>query len=251
MEVQPLGVNPNVLSSHNLHTLQSSALSITGSMRMAQQLLSRALVSTKWLAGALKASPCGPALRVLDASFYYPPIRDGRKEYIEKHITGALYFDIDECKDHNSPYEVMLPSASDFAKYVGNLGINNDSQVVVYDADQVGIYYAARVWWMFRVFGHKKVFVLDGGFRNWVKEGLPVTPEVIKPQTETYKAVLNSSLLKTFEDIQRNLKSEEFQLVDTRPAGRYIGTEPEPGEGKPLRPIWATKFLYNTVIAFL
>ncbi|XP_063796732.1 thiosulfate sulfurtransferase-like [Pseudophryne corroboree] len=194
---------------------------------MSHQLLSRALVSINWLSGALKTP--GPALRVLDASFYYPAIRDGRKEYEEKHIPGALYFDIDECKDLSSPYEVMLPSEPNFAKYVGNLGINNESHVVVYDADQVGIYYAARVWWMFRVFGHKKVSVLDGGFRNWEKQGLPVTCEVAKPQPETYQAVLNPSMVKKFEDIEKSLRTKDFQLVDSRPEGRFKGTDPEPG----------------------
>ncbi|XP_071985304.1 thiosulfate sulfurtransferase-like [Engystomops pustulosus] len=197
---------------------------------MSRQLLSRALVSINWLSQALETSKPGPSLRVLDASFYYPPIRDGRKEYDEKHIPGALYFDIDECKDHASPYEVMLPSESFFANYVGNLGINNETHVVIYDADQVGVYYSARAWWMFRAFGHCKVSVLDGGFRNWVKQGLPVTSEVVKPKPETFRAVLNPALVKSFEDIQRNLKAKEFQLVDSRPAGRYNGVEPEPGE---------------------
>ncbi|KAM3914990.1 thiosulfate sulfurtransferase-like [Leptodactylus fuscus] len=197
---------------------------------MSQQLLSRALVSINWLRQALSTNKPGPALRVLDASFYYPPIRDGRKEYEEKHIPGALYFDIDECKDLTSPYEVMLPSESHFAKYVGNLGINNDTHVVIYDADQVGVYYSARAWYMFRVFGHSKVSVLNGGFRNWVQQGLPVTSEVVKPKPESFRAVLNPCLVKTFEDIQRNMTTKEFQLVDSRSVGRYEGTEPEPGE---------------------
>lgn len=194
------------------------------------QLLSRALVSINWLSEALKTFKPGPALRILDASFYYPPIRDGRQEYEEKHIPGALYFDIDECKDQTSPYEVMIPSESHFAKYVGNLGINNDTHVVIYDADQVGVYYSARAWYMFRVFGHSKVSVLNGGFRNWLKQGLPVTSEVVKPEPESFRAVLNPSLVKMFEDIQRNMKTKEFQLVDSRSEGRYKGTEPEPGE---------------------
>ncbi|NP_001088417.1 thiosulfate sulfurtransferase S homeolog [Xenopus laevis] len=198
---------------------------------MAQQLLSRALVSASWLSAALKESQAGAALRVLDASFYFPAIRNGRKEYAEQHIPGALYFDIDECKDKSSPYEVMLPSEDDFAKYVGKLGINNDSHVVVYDADQLGMYYAPRAWWMFKVFGHHKVSVLDGGFRNWLKQGLPVTSEVPQVKPETFKAVLNSSRVKNYEDILRNIDSKEFQLVDSRSEGRFQGTEPEPGEG--------------------
>ncbi|OCT83187.1 thiosulfate sulfurtransferase S homeolog isoform X1 [Xenopus laevis] len=198
---------------------------------MAQQLLPRALVSASWLSAALKESQAGAALRVLDASFYFPAIRNGRKEYAEQHIPGALYFDIDECKDKSSPYEVMLPSEDDFAKYVGKLGINNDSHVVVYDADQLGMYYAPRAWWMFKVFGHHKVSVLDGGFRNWLKQGLPVTSEVPQVKPETFKAVLNSSRVKNYEDILRNIDSKEFQLVDSRSEGRFQGTEPEPGEG--------------------
>ncbi|KAM4652894.1 thiosulfate sulfurtransferase-like [Discoglossus pictus] len=198
---------------------------------MAHQLLSKTLVSANWLNGALKTTKPGPALRVLDASFYFPPIRNGREEFAEKHIPGASYFDIDECKDQSSPYEVMLPSEAYFAKYVGNLGINNESHVVIYDADQHGIYYAARVWWMFRVFGHHKVSLLDGGFRNWLKEGLPVTAETVKPAFETFQAVLNPSLVKNFEDIQENLSKKKFQLVDSRSEGRFKGTEPEPGEG--------------------
>ncbi|XP_073430455.1 thiosulfate sulfurtransferase-like [Dendrobates tinctorius] len=197
---------------------------------MSHQLLSRALVSINWLSEALKTYKPGATLRILDASFYYPPIRDGRKEYEEKHIPGALYFDIDECKEKTSPYEVMIPSESYFSKYVGDLGINNDTHVVIYDADQVGVYYAARAWWMFRVFGHSKVSVLDGGFRNWVKQGLPVTSEVEKPKLESFRAILNPSLVKSYEDIQRNKNTKEFQLVDSRPEGRYLGTEPEPGE---------------------
>ncbi|XP_053326262.1 thiosulfate sulfurtransferase-like [Spea bombifrons] len=202
---------------------------------MTQQLLSRALVSINWLAGALKNHQSAPSLRVLDASFYFPPIRDGRKEFAEQHIPGALYFDIDECKDKESPYEVMLPSESSFAKYVGNLGINNNSHVVIYDADHLGMYYAPRVWWMFRVFGHHKVSILNGGLRNWLKQGLPVTSEETKVKPETFHAVLNSSLVKNFEDIEKNISSCQFQLVDSRSEGRYTGTEPEPGEGKSLK----------------
>ncbi|KAM4720748.1 thiosulfate sulfurtransferase-like [Rhinophrynus dorsalis] len=199
---------------------------------MAHQLLSRTLVSASWLAGALKScKPSSPALRVLDASFYFPAIRDGRKEYEEKHIPGALYFDIDECKDKASPYEVMLPSEAEFAKYVGNLGINNDSHVVVYDADHLGMYYAPRAWWMFKVFGHHKVSVLDGGFRDWLRQELPVTSEVVKVKPETFRAVFNPSMVKSYEDIVENMSSKKFQLVDSRSEGRYRGTEPEPGEG--------------------
>ncbi|XP_030065995.1 thiosulfate sulfurtransferase isoform X1 [Microcaecilia unicolor] len=198
---------------------------------MVQQLFSRALVSAKWLADGIKANRLGPSLRVLDASWYPPEERNARKEYQERHIPGASFFDIDECKDKSSPYEVMLPSEKHFADYVGNLGISNSTHVVVYDGDHLGTFYAPRAWWMFRVFGHKEVSVLNGGFKNWLREGYPVTKEVIKPDPAVFHAKLNRSHVKTYEDMLENIESKKFQVVDSRSEGRFCGTEPEPGQG--------------------
>ncbi|XP_069509111.1 thiosulfate sulfurtransferase-like [Ambystoma mexicanum] len=198
---------------------------------MANQLLPRALVSAKWLAEALRAKQRGPSLRVLDASWYTPRERDARQEYLERHIPGASFFDIEVCKDRASPYEVMLPSEREFGDYVGSLGVGNDTHVVVYDGDQLGSFYAPRAWWMFRAFGHRGVSVLDGGFRNWVREGHPVTAQVTHPEPAQFRAVLDRRLVKSFEEMLENLQSKMFQVVDSRSRGRYRGTEPEPGEG--------------------
>ncbi|KAF0881522.1 THTR sulfurtransferase, partial [Crocuta crocuta] len=195
---------------------------------MAHQVLYRALVSTKWLAESVRAGKLGPGLRVLDASWYSPGTREARKEYLERHVPGASFFDIEECRNAASPYEMMLPSESDFADYVGRLGISNQTHVVVYDGDNLGCFYAPRVWWMFRVFGHRTVSVLNGGFRNWLKEGHPVTSEPSRPEPANFKATLDRSLLKTYEQVLENLESKRFQLVDARSQGRYLGTEPEP-----------------------
>ncbi|XP_016078872.1 PREDICTED: thiosulfate sulfurtransferase isoform X2 [Miniopterus natalensis] len=195
---------------------------------MVHQVLYRALVSTKWLAESVRAGKLGPGLRVLDASWYSPGTRDARKEYLECHVPGASFFDIEECKDKSSPYEMMLPSEAGFADYVGRLGISNDTHVVVYDGDNLGSFYAPRVWWMFRVFGHRTVSVLNGGFRNWLKEGHPVTSEPSRPEPAVFKATLDRSLLKTYEQVLENLESKRFQLVDSRAQGRFLGTQPEP-----------------------
>ncbi|XP_038612341.1 thiosulfate sulfurtransferase isoform X2 [Tachyglossus aculeatus] len=202
---------------------------------MVQQLLYRALVSTKWLAESVRANKIGPGLRVLDASWYPPGERSARREYQARHVPGASFFDIEECKDKSSPYELMLPSEAHFADYVGHLGIDNDTHVVVYDGDELGSFYAPRAWWMFRAFGHRTVSVLNGGFRNWVKEGHPVTAEPSRPQPAVFKATLDRSLLKTYEQMVDNLASKRFQVVDSRARGRYLGTEPEPG-GEGLEP---------------
>ncbi|XP_075070410.1 thiosulfate sulfurtransferase-like [Mixophyes fleayi] len=193
-------------------------------------MVSRALVSASWLSSALRAKDA-PALRVLDTTHYSPGTKDARKEFAERHIPQASFFDMEQCRDQASPYEMMLPSESQFAKYVGNLGISNESHVVVYDTDSSGMLYAPRLWWMFRLFGHDNVSVLDGGLINWVKEDLPVTSEETQVKPQTFHTAMNHSLLKSFEDIQKNITSKEFQLVDARSDGRYRGPEPKPGEG--------------------
>ncbi|XP_078540007.1 thiosulfate sulfurtransferase-like [Lissotriton helveticus] len=191
---------------------------------MANQLFSKALVSAKWLAEVIGARRVGPGLRVLDASWYPPGERDARQEYLERHIPGASFFDIEVCKDQASPYEVMLPSEQLFGDYVGSLGVGNNTHVVVYDGDQVGSSFAPRAWWMFRAFGHRQVSVLNGGFRNWVREGRPVTAEASRPEPTQFKAKLDGRLVKSFEEMLENLQTKRFQVVDSRSEGRYRGT---------------------------
>ncbi|KAM9306055.1 thiosulfate sulfurtransferase-like [Gastrophryne carolinensis] len=182
-------------------------------------MASRALVSAGWLSGAMKVRKA-PLLRVLDGTGG----QDSKKEFAERHLAGATFFDLEECRDHASPYPMMLPSPEQFADYVGGLGVSNRSHVVIYDCDKGGMLYAPRLWWMFRLFGHSNVSLLDGGLVNWVKRGLPVTDETTTVKPEKFNVSPNRSLLKTFEEIEENLSRREFQLVDALPHERFQGS---------------------------
>ena len=128
------------------------------------------VVTPAWLAAEGGA---GSGVRVLDGSWHLPAAaRDPAAEFLEAHIPGAAFFDIDAICDPDSSLPHMLPSPELFANSVSALGVSNDSRVVVYDT--VGLYSAARVWWMFRVFGHEQVSVLAGGLPRWRAEGRPV-----------------------------------------------------------------------------
>lgn len=192
------------------------------------------LVSAKWLADTVKRNLVGPRLRILDTSWYLPMMnRDGKKEFVESHIPGASFFDIDECVDRSSKFDHTMPSAKYFAEYVGDLGIGNESHVVVYDASDFGAFTCSRVWWMFNFFGHPQVSVLNGGFRNWVREGHPVSGTYTKPEPARFVAsTKHPSWVKSFEDITKNIATKEFQVVDVRPYDRFRGIEPEPREGR-------------------
>lgn len=193
-------------------------------------LQATALVTSKWLAQAVKVQG---KMRVLDTSWYLPKLRrNAKSEFKKKHVPGAAFFDIDQCCDKTSPLDHMLPSEDYFAEYVGKLGIENDTHVVVYDGSEFGAFSAPRVWWMFRVFGHSAVSMLNGGFRNWELEGRPVSDRYVRPTATEFKASLNRSWIKTYEDILDNLETKAFQVVDARPTGRFKGLDPEPRDSE-------------------
>jgi len=185
------------------------------------------LVSPLWLETEIRS----PTLRILDASWHMPATgRNGRAEFATKRIPGAQFFDIDGTADHATPLPHMLPTPTDFAKAVSGLGVGSDDTVVVYDS--TGLSSAARAWWMFRVFGHDRVFVLDGGLPGWLHiggktEGGPVAAPMPGHFTPTYRA----DMVRSVEDMRRNLEGNSFQVLDARAAGRFDGTVPEPRAG--------------------
>ncbi|XP_060245085.1 3-mercaptopyruvate sulfurtransferase isoform X1 [Meriones unguiculatus] len=199
---------------------------------MAAPQLFRALVSAQWVAEALRTPRASQPLKLLDASWYLPKLsRDARREFEERHIPGAAFFDIDRCSDLTSPYDHMLPSAAHFADYAGSLGVGASTHVVVYDGSDQGLYSAPRVWWMFRVFGHRSVSLLDGGLRHWLSQNLPISSGRSPSEPAEFSAKLDPSFIKTHEDILENLETRSFQVVDARAAGRFRGTDPEPRDG--------------------
>lgn len=185
-----------------------------------------ALISTEWLAARLGA----PDIRVVDGSWYLPAMkRDPKAEFLAGHIPGAVYFDIDEIADTSSPLPHMLPSPEKFASRVRKLGLGDGNRIVVYDG--VGLFSAARVWWMFRVFGHEDVAVLDGGLRKWQAEGRPLESGPPAPRERHFTARVNSLLVREIDDVRRNLETRREQVLDARSAGRFTGRDPEPRPG--------------------
>lgn len=185
-----------------------------------------ALVSTEWLARHLDA----PDVRTVDASWYLPDAgRDPKAEYAEAHIPGAVYFDIDEIADAASDLPHMLPSPEKFASRVRKLGLGDGNRIVVYDG--AGLFSAARVWWMFRVFGHDDVAVLDGGLPKWVAEGRPVEALAPMPRERHFTARMNTLMVRDVEQVRANIEGGREQVLDARSAERFAGRAPEPRKG--------------------
>ncbi len=186
----------------------------------------KTLVSTDWLAAHLK----DPDLRVLDASWYLPDAgRDPHAEYDASHIPGARFFDIDEISDARSDLPHMAPPAEKFMSRMRAMGVGDGHQIVVYDG--AGLLSAARVWWLFRLMGHRDVAVLDGGFPKWQAEGREVEDmaPIVKDRHLTVR--FQNQLVRDVTQVSQASKLGTLQIVDARAAARFRGDAPEPREG--------------------
>ncbi|MDR4306109.1 3-mercaptopyruvate sulfurtransferase [Chelatococcus sambhunathii] len=181
------------------------------------------LVSTDWLAERLD----DPNVIAVDGSWHLPDAgRDGRSEYLERHIPGAVFFDINAIADTSSGLPHMLPSPELFASEVGKLGVGDGTTVVVYDGS--GLFAAPRVWWTFRTMGAEKVFVLDGGFPKWLAEGRPTESGAAERAPRAFTPRPKLGAAKSADDVSAALETGAAQVVDARPAARFRGEAPEP-----------------------
>ena len=169
---------------------------------------------------------------VLDASWYLPgDQRDPQQEYLDQHIPGARFFDIDAIADpdHNCPH--MLPSAKDFAESVAALGVGCDTEVVIYDTK--GLFSAARAWWMFQVYGHHAVEILAEGLPGWLSAGLTTESGRVMAVRAEYDFVpeRQSGWLADLESVRLAMEDDRTLVLDARSASRFAGDEGEPRPG--------------------
>ena len=184
------------------------------------------IVSTDWLAQHLEA----PDIRIIDSSWYFPQEkRNAEQEFLECHIPGASFFDIDKIKDNNSDLPHMLPPSEMFNSTVRKLGIGDGHKVVIYDG--LGMRSAARLWWMFKVFGYSDVVVLDGGFPKWVKENRSTTADITEKEIRHLTIYEDKSIVADRDDVLRATKLNHCSIIDARSEGRFMGTSPEPRSG--------------------
>jgi thiosulfate/3-mercaptopyruvate sulfurtransferase len=185
------------------------------------------LVPTSWLAGRLD----GPRTVVLDATLppvgITPPV-DTYARYVAKHISGAIFFDIEALSDSSTPLPHMMPPAETFALDMSALGIDDGMAICIYE--QEGVFSAPRAWWMLRTFGASAVYILDGGLRAWIEAGLPTSSGTVHRTPANFHASLDRDALKTFPQMQQ-LIAERGQILDARSAGRFTGASLEPRPG--------------------
>lgn len=183
------------------------------------------IISSKWL----KEHINHPDLIILDASSLSDH-SEIRSQDVKK-IPHARYFDLkNNFSDTTSVFPNTFPSEEQFEQESRKLGINNSSLIVVYDTKD--IYQSPRVWWMFKVMGHEKVAVLDGGLPDWISNGFETVNNYEVPkQFGDFSAKLDSVKVKSIDFILSNIESRNHLIIDVRSKGRFLGIDPEPRKG--------------------
>lgn len=178
------------------------------------------LVEPQWLQDRLD----DPGISVIDCSWYIPEAgKSARAEFADGHIPGARFFDLDEASDKDSPYVNMLPPAERFAALAAALGIGDNTLVVVYDSS----YVSARVWWMFRHFGHDKIRVLNGGWKRWKAENRPIETGEARPVPPAkFTAKANSGDVAGWREVRAAITAGSPAIVDARTKERFTGELP-------------------------
>jgi len=181
------------------------------------------LVSTEWLAAHLGERD----LVVVDASWHMPSTgRSGPAEFLQQHIPGARFLDIDEVSDRTNPAPHSLPSAQAFREGMERIGVGKDDRIVVYDHSATRN--AVRGWFMLRHFGAERVAILDGGFGKWLAEGRPIESGEPAQRQADFDAVENRSKVVTKQQILAGISDS---LIDARGKARFEGTEADPRPG--------------------
>ena len=187
------------------------------------------VVSAEWLIDNVDAGN----IVVLDASWYLPTAnRDCLADFRAMRIPGARFLDIDASSDPDTDLPHMLPTAGSFSSTAQALGVNDADRVVIYDT--AGIFSSPRAWWMFRIFGHENVAVLDGGLPAWLALNGPTASgdgaQATHPGSFTAEGP-DPSRIASLDEVRAALDAGQPPVVDVRAADRFRGTAPEPRPG--------------------
>ena len=185
------------------------------------------LVTPTWLSARLQ----NPNTIILDATLPpvgVTPLIDTHARYLNKHIPGAIFFDIEELSDHSTPLPHMLPTPEDFSRSMSALGVGDNTTIVVYE--QESVFSAPRAWWTLRTFGARHVHILDGGLRTWIDANLQAESGPVHRAPSIFHATRNPQAVKTLAQLKEELANRQ-QILDARSAARFNGTAPEPRPG--------------------
>ena len=197
------------------------------------------LIEIDWL----KKNLNDPQIKIIDGTWHR--LTSGLNAFEifkEKHIPNAVFVDLEEISNQNSNLPHMMPDNDYFSKKISSLGINNDNHLVIYD--MYGMFSAARIWFMFKTFGHQNVSILNGGFPAWLDSEGEISNQINNVETTNYKANINKSLIVDYKEVLDSLSNDKYQIIDARSPDRFSGISEEPRPGMKTGHIPNSKNLY-------
>jgi thiosulfate/3-mercaptopyruvate sulfurtransferase len=190
-------------------------------------VLQKPLIEARWLKDNLGASN----LIIIDATLPKAVAMDAKPTTDMLQIPGARFLDIKgKFSSVEAPFPNTMLDQDGFNKAARELGLNNDTALIVYD--EHGIYSSARAWWMFRSMGHRNVAVLNGGLKSWMQAGYPVEPIRTRPYTPgNFSGTFDKGFFKNYQQVMDTISNSEELVVDARANDRFKGLVEEPREG--------------------
>jgi len=184
-----------------------------------------ALVNATWLNEHLN----DPNLVILDSTVYVKMTKTGQMTnesglagYQKGHIPNAVFADLKgNLSDTSSSFDFVMPSPEQFSAAMGALGVDNDSRVVIYSADNH--VWGTRLWWMLRWAGHDNVAILDGGLAGWKEQGLPVSTKLSTPTAKKFVFNLRPEVIAEQKEVLAAVSNKNVRIVDAMPAAHYLG----------------------------
>ncbi|SOC44247.1 sulfurtransferase [Salinicoccus kekensis] len=191
-------------------------------------------VSTEWLEAHLEDE----GLRIIDATTFLKvpeegndtKVWSGREEYEKSHIPGAVFADIlGEFSDPEGPYSFAVIGHEEFTDKMEDLGVSDESFVVIYDRGaQVDVDFEASDWasrlaWQLKFEGFDNVAILDGGFNKWTKEGRPTTDEIVTPEKGDLNITRRPELYASKEDVLKAIDDDNVVILDSLSPANYNG----------------------------
>ncbi len=146
---------------------------------------------------------------------------DNKKQYEGKHIAGSAYLGMNELMSAMT----ATPNQAKFEEIMGQIGVSNDSNVVLYSTPAANPFVPAT-YWLMKYFGHKNVSIMNGSLDKWEKEGKKTDGTLPEIKSATYKASGNTkSIHADGASVLNNLKNSGTVIVDTRAADEYTGAK--------------------------
>lgn len=172
-------------------------------------------------------------LKILDATFYLPDSGlIAEEEYKKKHIPNAIFFDINKIADPNNSLPHMIPSKDLFSKMMQSIGLNKDDEIIIYDNSP--FLSSARAWFLFRYFGHDKIFIMQGGIKNWENNGGIITNgNVVLEKGNFIASAERKELVVNLDQMILASQNKENVILDARSRKRFLGEALEPRPNLP------------------